>query len=153
MIFCAVQYILIGKFSSVLITKLITKSCAYKKSPIGRFLMFETLDDLTKNNMDATMKSLSVVSKGVQELAAGAADYSKKSLEQGTVALEMMLGARSLEKAMEIQSDYIKTAYESLIAESNRVSELCADVAKEVFKPFEGYAGRMPTLTFAQASS
>ena len=54
---------------------------------------------------------------------------------------------------MEIQSDYIKSAYESLIAESNRVSEVCADVAKEVFKPFEVYAGRMPTLPFAQASS
>lgn len=115
--------------------------------------MFNTLDDLTKNNMDAAMKSLSAISKGVQELATGAADYSKKSFEQGTEALEKMLAARSLEKAMEIQSDYIKTAYESLIAESNRVSELCADVAKEVYKPFEVYAGKMPSLPFAQASS
>jgi phasin family protein len=115
--------------------------------------MFDTLDDLTKNNMDAAMNSLSVVSKGVQELAAGAVDYSKKSLEHGTEALEKMLSARSLEKAMEIQSDYIKTVYESLIAESNRVSELCVDVAKEVCKPFEVYAGKMPMLPFAQASS
>jgi phasin family protein len=115
--------------------------------------MFNTLDDLTKYNNDTAMKSLSVISKGMQELASGAADYSKKSLEQGTEALEKMLAARSLEKAMEIQSDYIKTAYESFIAESNRVSELCADVAKEVYRPFEAYVGQMPTLPFAQASS
>jgi phasin family protein len=119
----------------------------------GRFLMFNTLDLTRYNNMDTAMKSLSVISKGVQELASGAADYSKKSLEQGTEALEKMLASRSLEKAMEIQSDYIKTAYESFIAESNRVSELCADVAKEVYKPFEAYVGKMPALPFAQASS
>jgi phasin family protein len=115
--------------------------------------MFNVFDDLTKYNNDAAMKSLSVISKGVQELASGATDYSKKSLEQGTEALEKMLAARSLEKAMEIQSDYIKTAYESFIAESNRVSELCADVAKEVYKPFEAYVSKMPALPFAQATS
>lgn len=115
--------------------------------------MFNTLDDLTKYNNDTAMKSFTVISRGVQELASGAADYSKKSFEQGTEALEKMLAARSLEKAMEIQSDYIKTAYESFIAESNRVSELCADVAKEVYKPFEAYVGKMPALPFAQATS
>ncbi|MFY9699750.1 MAG: phasin family protein [Rhodoplanes sp.] len=116
--------------------------------------MFNILDDLTKyNNMDTAMRSLTVISKGVQELASGAADYSKKSVEQSTEALEKMLAARSLEKAMEIQSDYIKAAYESFIAESNRVSELCADVAKEVYKPFEAYVGKMPALPFTQATS
>ena len=77
--------------------------------------MFNSLDDLTKcnkENVDAAMKSLGVISNGVQAIAAGAADYSKKSFEQGTEALEKLLGARSLEKAMEVQSDYIRTAYE-----------------------------------------
>jgi hypothetical protein len=118
--------------------------------------MFNSLDDLTKcnkENVDAAMKSLGVISNGVQAIAAGAADYSKKSFEQGTEALEKLLGARSLEKAMEVQSDYIRTAYESFIAESNRVSELCADVAKEVYRPFETYVGKMPALPYGQASS
>ncbi len=118
--------------------------------------MFNSLDDLTrynKENMDMAMRSLEVISKNMQALAVGAADYSKRSIEQGTVALEKMLGADSMETAMEVQSDYIKTAYESFIAESNRVSELYADVAKEVYRPFETYVGNMPTPPFAQASS
>lgn len=118
--------------------------------------MFNSLDDLTrynKENMDTAMRSLEVISKNMQALAVGAADYSKRSIEQGTVALEKMLGADSIETAMEVQSDYIKTAYESFIAESNRVSELYADVAKEVYRPFETYVGSMPTPPFAQASS
>ena len=99
------------------------------------------------------MKSLGVISKGVQALATGAADYSKKSLEQGTKALEKFLSANSIEQAIEIQSDYIKTAYEGFIAESNRVSELYADLAKEVCRPFEPYFGKMPAPAYPQMTS
>ncbi len=92
--------------------------------------MFETLDDLTKNNMDATMKSLSVVSKGpgTRRRSGG---LLKKSLEQGTVALGKMLGARSLEND-EI-SPITSNQPMSRSLRVNRVSEVCADVAKEVF--------------------
>lgn len=119
-------------------------------------LMLNAVDDLTKyskDNADAAMNSLTVISKGMQAIAAGAVDYSKKSLEQGTEALEKMLSARSLERAFEVQSDYFKTSYEALIAESNRVSELCADVVKEVYRPFERYVGKMPAFPIAQGMS
>jgi len=116
--------------------------------------MLNPFDDLTKfNNMDAAMNSLNMISKGAQALAAGAANYSKKSLEQGTAAVEKILGASSIEQAMEIQSDYIKTAYEGFIAESNRVSELYADLAKEVCRPFEPYVGKMPAFPYPQMTS
>lgn len=118
--------------------------------------MLNSVDDLTKYNkehVDAAIASLSLISKGVQAIAAGAADYTKKSLEQGTEVLEKMLSAGSVERALEIQSDYVKTAYKNFIAESNRMSELYADVAKEVYRPFERYMGTMPTFPIAQGLS
>lgn len=115
--------------------------------------MFNPLDDFaTYNNVDAAMQSLSVISRNVQAIATGAADYSRKSLEQGAEALEQILGAPSIESAVAAQSDYLKTAYESFIAESNRMSELCADLAKEVYKPFEAYMN-LPPLPYTQGLS
>jgi phasin family protein len=118
--------------------------------------MLNSVDDLTKfnqENVDAAMASLGHISKGVQAIAAGAVDYTKKSLEQSTAALEKILSARSAERAFEIQSDYVKTAYETFIAESNRMSELYADMAKEVYRPFERYVGKVPTFPIAQGLS
>jgi phasin family protein len=118
--------------------------------------MLNPIDDLTKHskdNMDAAMASFGVISKGMQAIAASAADYSKKSLERGTEALEKILSARSVERALEVQSDYVKTVYESYIAESNRVSELYADVVKEVYRPFERYFGKVPAFPIAQGMS
>lgn len=114
---------------------------------------FDDLSKFGKDRVDATMQSLDVISKSVQALAEGAADYSKKSIERTAEAFNKMLGANSLEQAMEVQSDYFKTAYESFIAESNRVSELCADLAKEVYRPFEAGMGKFSALPYGQLTS
>ena len=44
---------------------------------------------------------------------------------------------KSFEKAIEIQTDYAKQAYEGFVAEVTKMSELYADMAKEAYKPFE----------------
>ncbi|EJW09743.1 hypothetical protein A33M_1020 [Rhodovulum sp. PH10] len=107
-----------------------------------------------KESMDAAMKSLGMFSKSVQAIALETADYSKRSLEQGTAAMEKILGAKSLDTAVQAQSDYLKTAFEGFIAQSNRMSELYADLAKEMFKPYEGILGKAPAMPFGtQAGS
>lgn len=98
---------------------------------------FEDVQKLSKDNMDMAMKSLGTVSKGFQAIAVEVADYSKKSFEEGSATLEKLLGAKSIEKAIEIQSDYAKSAYEGFIAGATRIGELYADLAKETYKPFE----------------
>ena len=104
---------------------------------------FDELQKLGKDNMDIAMKAVGVTSKGVQAIAAEWADYSKKSFEDASAAAEKLLGAKSLEKAIEIQTDYAKTAYESFVAGATRIGELYADLAKESYKPFESYLGKV----------
>ena len=72
---------------------------------------FDELQKLGKDNMDIAMKTFGVTSKSVQAIAAEVADYSKKSFEDASAAAEKLLGAKSLEKAIEIQTDYAKSAY------------------------------------------
>jgi hypothetical protein len=117
-------------------------------------LSLETLPGFSKDSMDTAMKSFGALSHSVQAIAAETADYSKKSFEHGAETLEKMLGAKSLDKAVELQSDYLKASYESFIAQSQRLSELYGDLAKQVFKPLEGFAGKFPASPFtSQAGS
>jgi hypothetical protein len=98
---------------------------------------FDDVQKLSKDNLDLAMKSFGVVSKNWQAIAVEVADYSKKSFEEGSAAFEKLLGAKSLEKAIEIQSDYAKSTYEGFVAGATRIGELYADLAKETYKPFE----------------
>ncbi len=102
----------------------------------------EDVQKMSKDGMDATMKSFGALSKTSQSIAAEVVDYSKKSFEDCTRAMEKLLGAKSLDKAIEIQTDYAKTAYEGFVAQATKIGELYADLAKETYKPLEGYVAK-----------
>lgn len=106
---------------------------------------FEDIQKLGKENMDAAMKTSGAVSKGVQAIAVEVADYSKKAFETGSTVMEKLVGAKTLDKAIEIQTDYAKTAYEAFVAHATKVGELYTNLAKEVVKPVE--------VAFAKAQS
>ncbi|KQZ00666.1 hypothetical protein ASD45_07220 [Pseudolabrys sp. Root1462] len=98
---------------------------------------FEEFQQASKENIDLAMKSVSNVSKSAQAIAAELADYSKKSFEESTALMEKLFGAKSFEKAIEVQTEYAKTAYEALLAETNKLGEMYSALAKETYKPFE----------------
>ena len=103
---------------------------------------FDDLQKLGKDNAEAAMKSFGATSQGVQAIAAEVANYSKMSFEQGTTAIEKLLGAKTLDKAIEVQQEYVKSAYEGFVAQATKFGELYADLAKEAYKPFEGYIAK-----------
>ena len=81
---------------------------------------FDSTSKMTKEAMDNMLTAYSSMTKGFQQIAAEAADYSKKSYEDSAAAFEKLVTAKSLDKAFEVQSDYAKT-----------------DLAKEAYKPFD----------------
>ncbi|MFL6796934.1 MAG: phasin family protein [Xanthobacteraceae bacterium] len=108
--------------------------------------MMKNMDEfqqLGKGNMDATMKSFGAFSQSVQAIAVEVTDYSRKVFEQGSAATEKLIGAKSLEKVFEVQSDYVKSSYEGFVAQATKLGELYADLAKEAYKPFEGQLGKV----------
>ncbi len=98
---------------------------------------FEEFQQAGKENVDLALKSVGMLSKGTQAIATEVADYSKKAFEDGTAALEKLFGVKSFEKAIEVQTEYAKTAYEGFVAKASKIGELYADLAKETYKPFE----------------
>ena len=103
---------------------------------------FEDLQAVGKENVDATLKSFGALSKSGQAIAVELADYSKKAFQDGSTALEKLFGVKSLDKAIEVQTEYAKTAYEGFVAEATKLGELYTNLAKETYKPFESMFAR-----------
>ncbi|MGI9384706.1 MAG: phasin family protein [Methyloligellaceae bacterium] len=98
---------------------------------------YEDIQKLGKDNLDATVKSFGEVNKGFQAIATEWTDYTKKAFEEGTATFEKLVGAKSLEQAMEIQTTYAKKAYDDYVGEVTKISEMYADLAKGAYKPVE----------------
>jgi len=103
---------------------------------------FDDVQKFGKENMDLALKSFGAVSKSMQAIAVEVADYSKKSFEDSTAAVEKLMGAKTLEKAIEVQSDYFKSAYEGFVSEATKIGDLYSDLAKETYKTFEGFLAK-----------
>ena len=69
--------------------------------------------------------------------AAEVTDYSKKAFEDGTRAFEQLLGAKSFEQVIEIQSQYARMAYEAHVAELSKLGEMYAGLTRNAYKPVE----------------
>ncbi len=98
---------------------------------------FENMQKLGKENMDVAMRSFGAFSKGIQAISAEVADYSKKSIEESSAAIEKVVAAKSLDKAMEAQADFAKVSYESMVGQAAKIGEMYAEVAKDAYKPYE----------------
>ena len=78
------------------------------------------------------------VQNGLHAIASAYGDYTKKSFEDTKSFVEKLSGVKSIDKAFEVQSEYAKSAYETFVAESQKIAGLYSDLAKQPYKPLEG---------------
>ena len=78
----------------------------------------------------------------IQTIANAYSDYTRRSLEETTSFVEKLTGVRSLDKALEIQAEFARQAYETFVAESQRICGLYSELARQIFKPFAGFLAK-----------
>lgn len=108
---------------------------------------FETIQKAGKEQVDATLKSFGAVSKGLQSVAVESSDFAKKAFEQGTQTFEKLAGVKTLDKAIEIQTDFVKSSFESAVAQATKLGEIYSALLKDAAKPFEGLYAKAAAAT------
>ena len=97
----------------------------------------EAYQKVSKEGFDAAVRSLGEVNKGFQALAAEVTGYSKNAFEDGIRAWEQLLAAKTVDQAIEIQSQYAKKAYDTYMTEMSKLSQMCVGLARNASKPVE----------------
>lgn len=95
------------------------------------------LNEKSQEFLGNSMASASAVNQGLQAIVGEAADYSRKSLEDGSALVQKLVSIRSVEQAFHTHSAFSKNAYEAFVSQAAKFGELYADIAKEAFKPYE----------------
>lgn len=103
----------------------------------------EEMQQYGKEQFDAAVASANTFSSGFQAIATAYGDYTKKSFEDTKSFVEKLSSVKSLDKAIEVQTEYAKTAYETFVAESQKIGGLYSDLAKQAYKPFEGFVAKL----------
>jgi hypothetical protein len=93
--------------------------------------------------LDAAAASTNTFPAGFQAIATAYGDYTKKSFEDTRLFVENLSGVKSFDKAIEIQTEFVKSAFEAFVAESQTIGALYGDLARQSYKPFGGFVARM----------
>ena len=97
----------------------------------------EQIQQATKVQGDAAMASAQTFATSVQAIATAHADYTKKAMQDGSEFFAKLTSIKEPTKIAELQSEYVKTAYETFVAEARKISELYTDLFKQTAKPLE----------------
>ena len=95
-----------------------------------------------KEQIGVATVSATAFPAGFQALATAYGDYTKKSFEDTRSFVEKLSAVRSFEKAIEIQTEFAKTAYETFVTESQKIGALYGDLAKQSYKPFGSFVAK-----------
>ena len=79
----------------------------------------------------------------IQTIANAYADYTMRSIEEGRSFVEKLVGVRSFDKAIEVQTEFARRVYANLVGESQKMCELYGELAKQTLRPWERLAAGM----------
>jgi hypothetical protein len=105
-------------------------------------LKVEEMQNYGKEQFDTAVAHATSLQHGLSAIVSAYGDYAKKSYEDTRSFVEKLSGVKSLDKALEAQSEYAKTAYETFVTDSQKIAGLYGDLARQSFKPLEGMVAK-----------
>src|ERR1700676_3871934 len=136
--FCALHYITSRQGAGT--SRQVNRHQSGKRNAI--MVKVEDIQQYGKEHLETVAASAASLQSGLHAIASAYGDYTKKSFEDTKSFVEKLSGVKSLDKAIEVQTEFAKSAYETFVAESQKIAGLYTDLAKQTFKPLEGMVAK-----------
>ncbi|WP_448207680.1 phasin family protein [Azospirillum sp. sgz302134] len=107
----------------------------FEKASAQIMKTFDELSKLTKGNVDAVVKSGTIVAKGAEEAGKQVAAYTQSSLEKSVANGKSLLAVKTIQELIELQTSFAKASFEAFVAESAKLQELSVKIANEALSP------------------
>ena len=95
----------------------------------------EELTELTKGNVEAMVASTKVAAKAVETIGQDVAEFSRKSFEDASAALKGFTELKSPTDFFRLQSDFARSQFDTLVAETSKLSETVIKFAGQAAEP------------------
>lgn len=98
-------------------------------------LGYNAFADMSRENLAAVIKANVALSEGLEAIGKELMGYARTSLETASQTATAILGAKTFEEVVQLQTDLAKSNLETLLQGSAKLSELGVTVANEAFAP------------------
>lgn len=116
------------------------------------FKGYDQFSNVSKENVDAYVKSSTILAKGYEQLGKEFMAFAQGSLETNLAVAKSLLGAKSLREVIDMQTEYSRKSLDQMMAESAKLAELSVKVANEAMVPLQSQVNQNVEKMFKPAA-
>ena len=102
--------------------------------------MFEQLTTFGQGNVEALMESSKIAARGIESMNRHATDYAKNSFDEASETIKTLSSVKSPTELMKLQSDFMRSQFDKMVAEASRSTEMMLKLAGDVAQPLSNRA-------------
>jgi phasin family protein len=102
------------------------------------FAGYEQWSDVGRENFSAVLRANAALTEGWEAMGKEVIQYARRSFEQVAETATALLGAKTFEDVVQLNTQFAKANLEGLIERSARLSEMGVKVASEALAPLGG---------------
>ena len=95
----------------------------------------DEMSTIGKGNVDAVVQAGTIYAKGVEVIGKEVMSYAQARMESNMAAMKAMMGARTLKELVDLQTEFARSAFDQMVTESTKLSEIGVKVTNEAFAP------------------
>jgi phasin family protein len=107
---------------------------------------FDHLATFNRHNIEAFIRSANVAAKGFELINTEILTFSRQALEDSVAATKAVMSSKSLQEAVEVQSDFAKTAFDTYVGQVSKMGDIVQTVTRGAFEPFNDRVKAMVEL-------
>lgn len=96
---------------------------------------FEDVTSFQRETAEALTETATLAQKGFEAIAAESATFTQKSYEDGVAAAKKTFSSTNVQEAIELQTEFAKTAVDAYLGHMKKIGEMFQVSAKEVAAP------------------
>jgi phasin family protein len=100
--------------------------------------VFEETGNFAKGNLQAYVESATIAGEGFRTINTEISLYSKKAIEESIAATKALMGSKSIQEAIELQTGFAKAFIGAYVGQVKILNGLFVSTAKESFAPIQG---------------
>jgi phasin family protein len=91
--------------------------------------------DFQKGAFEAWVSSAGSLAKGVEKITSEQTAFAKSSYEDGVAAAKAAATSKSVQEALDIQGEYLRTTFEKNLSQFNKMADFWVSTTKEAAEP------------------
>ncbi len=102
--------------------------------------------DFQKGSLEAFMSAAGVVAKGFEKATTTQVGFVKEQFEEGVATAKAAAASKSVQEAIELQNEFVRTAFEKNLGHATKLADHWTGVAKEAADPLSKRYGEFVEL-------